>query len=245
MSINPADRLIVALDCQPREARSLVSRLMGEAGVSWFKLGVATFIDRRSSDDLIALAHDLSCTANVFLDLKLYDTRDTVDRTVRAAFDLGARFVTVHATPSVMEAAMRAKPAGDYCKVLAVPTLTDYYGLCLYHRPHIEALAVCDGIVCSKPIAAWFRAYAFGSHGADKGKLLICPGIRQVLNDGDYDANQDHWRGSVASPSEALRAGADYVVVGRPIWQAADPVAAAQAVIAEIATVGSTKDGRG
>lgn len=211
--MKPADRLIVALDGKPLEMLNLAHALYLDAGVRGFKVGVSALLDPMGLRLVQAIFGEL-----LFLDLKFYDTRDTVDRTIRRAFDLGARFVTVHATPSVMEAAMRAKPNDERCKVLAVGSLTDSH---LQTGAGPAALLIADGLVCPAHIARSFRK--------STDKLLVCPGIRTPK---DYTQEDNH--AAWFTPAEALRAGADYLVVGRPIYAAADPIAAARAIIAEM-----------
>lgn len=112
---------------------------------------------------------------------------------------------------------MRAKPPGDYCKVLAVGALTDGGGgYCI-----LPAERHADGVVCPVDEVRDLR-------GTDEYKgIIVCPSIRPVDNTGDYIERHNHVR--FASPSEAKAAGADYIVVGRPIIDAPDPVAAALA----------------
>lgn len=222
------ERLIVALD-DPSDERcdDLVTMLPVDAGVSFFKVGPTLLLSRNGYgivERIVRLGYDL------FLDLKLYDTRDTVDRTVRAAFDLGARFVTVHATPSVTEAAMRAKPTGDRCRVLAVPTLTDADPADWSSTETREALEACDGIVCHPHHASFFQRWST----LRAGKILVCPGVRPLT--GSWDDHLATWDNHAApvQPAHAIAAGADYLVVGRPIWRAADPVSAARVIVAEM-----------
>jgi orotidine-5'-phosphate decarboxylase len=226
-----SDRLIVALDGDAPGMGIVFARLYRETPIRWFKIGPAILLDHSG---MILIENMMRETGvNLFLDLKLYDTRDTVDRTVRRAFDLGARFVTVHATPSMVEAAMRAKPPGDRCKVLAIKHLTDQpppwdqedlRGTALWFEP-------ADGLV----LPSWAIKHVHKDDRADK--VIVCPGIRRAgkPESGGYrnpDDPNNHAR--PATPTEALRAGADYLVVGRPITAAPDPIAAAKAIIQEM-----------
>jgi orotidine-5'-phosphate decarboxylase len=228
---SPADRLIVALDGEPNEMEILVGRLRG-VGVNFFKLGIDALLQPRGR----ALADGIASFPgfSLFLDLKLYDTRDTVDRTVRRAFDLGARFVTVHATPSVMEAAMRTKPSGDRCKVLAVGPTSDQsyesYNRWLENAP----IELCDGVVCP---AAFVHRWA--SYLRCHDKIVVCPGVRPLTLARDpggfeYIDERPDDHATVTSPRLAIEQGAGFLVVGRPICAAPDPVAAARAILAEI-----------
>jgi orotidine-5'-phosphate decarboxylase len=231
-----ADRLIVALD-EPNYdmlGREKMRRL-NDVGVTFFKLGVSALLDQNG---FVMTQAILDRGALLFLDLKLYDTRYTVTNVVKRAFDLGARFVTVHATPSVMETAMRAKPAGDCAKVLAVGHLTD--DATPFSSSQMRfALTTCDGIICLATEALYFRQNDWGAGFTDK--LLVCPGIRPITlaNEGTWNQYVDttaNDHATVVTPKQAVKNGADYIVVGRPIWQAEDPVAAAQAIIEEMKT---------
>jgi orotidine-5'-phosphate decarboxylase len=160
------------------------------------------------------------------LDCNDYDTRDSVARDAEVAFnDLGARFLTVHATPSMLEAAMRAKPPGDYCKVLAVGPLTDHTDGRI--DEYELAAARADGVICPVRMVGYVRS-AFGTP-----PITVCPGIRLrgTMDSNPFDADNHV---NPATPAEAKAAGADYIVVGRPIYEADDPVAAARAIMAEL-----------
>ena len=219
--------LIVALDLDDHiEAAELVLKLV-DAGVTWFKVGQRGLLaDRR-----IDLMGHVVVRANLFLDLKVYDTRDTVANVARRAWELGARMLTVHATPSMLEAAMATKPAGDRCMVLAVDHLTDNSAT-VEKLPFIEALGQSDGIICPVSVARWFRHPTYGFHGSERNKLLVCPGVRPVDNTGDYVQKDNH--AAVASPLEAKEAAADFIVVGRLIYNATDPAGAARTIIKEL-----------
>lgn len=219
--------LIVALDSD--RAIDLIPNL-ARAGIRIFKLGVWAMLQPY----VYPMAQTLIFNegADWFADLKLYDTSDTVRRTAKRAFAAGAKFLTVHATPSMLEAAMAAKPAGDYHKVIAVGSLTDDPDpeIHLDHLPFIKMLWQTDGIICPVRVAKWFRNPRWGDHGADLGKLLICPGIRPLsISSTIIGAHVNP-----ATPAEARDAGADYIVVGRPIYDAPDPVAAARAIMEEL-----------
>jgi orotidine-5'-phosphate decarboxylase len=228
-AIASCDRLIVALDLPGLEpAKAMIDRL-GDA-VSFYKIGYQ-----------LAYAGGLSLVGQlnddgkkVFVDLKLHDIGNTVARGVESLKTSGATFLTVHAYPQTMKAAVQAR--GDSAlKILAVTVLTSYdeadlkaagyrMGLSeLVEERARQAKALdVDGLVCSPEEAASLRKIV----GANM--VLVTPGIRPA-----GAAGGDQKR--IMTPSRAIAAGADYLVVGRPILEAADPRAAAQAIQAEIA----------
>ena len=174
-----------------------------------------------------------SAGKQVFLDLKLHDIPNTVERATAQAAKLGARFLTVHAYPQTMRAAV-AGAKGSGMQVLAVTVLTSYDDADLFdacyrfgvvetaQRRAEQALALgVDGLVSSAAEAA------MAAPDRRPEMLLVTPGIRPA---GAAAGDQKR----VATPAEAIRSGADYLVVGRPVTQAPDPRAAAEAVVAEI-----------
>jgi orotidine-5'-phosphate decarboxylase len=186
----------------------------------------------------VRLVHDAG--AACFLDLKLHDIGETVARSVAAAAAIGVRFLTVHAVNG-SRALARAVEAthGTRTTLLAVTVLTsladdDLTELGLAGPTHVavERLARLSvsagvrGLVCSPRECAPLRA-ALGSSASGGGLLIVVPGVRPA-----GAATNDQAR--VATPTEAIRGGADYVVVGRPIRDAADPRAAARAIVAEL-----------
>jgi orotidine-5'-phosphate decarboxylase len=228
-ALAPRDRLIVALDKPDvAEARRLVERI-GE-GARFYKVGM----ELAYGGGLKLVPELASAGKQVFLDLKLHDIPNTVERATAQAAKLGARFLTVHAYPQTMRAAA-AGAKGSGMQVLAVTVLTscddaDLLEACYrfgvvetVRRRAEQALALgVDGLVASAAEAAALR----GIVGA--GMLLVTPGIRP-----EGAAAGDQKR--VATPAEAIRNGADYLVVGRPVTQAPDPRAAAEAIVTEIA----------
>ena len=222
-SIPRAERLIVALDVpSAREARALVEKL-GDA-VRFYKIGLELF----SADGYFELLAWLTGRGNkVFADLKLYDIPETVRRAVANLRGSGATFLTVHGHRSVMEAAAREK--GDM-KILAVTVLTSFDQRDLEEMGStrtVEQLVLarakgaaesgCDGVISSGHEAKALKA-EFG------GRLLVVtPGIRPIQNKKD-----DQKR--TMDVAQAFANGADYIVVGRPIRDAADPRAAAEAI---------------
>jgi orotidine-5'-phosphate decarboxylase len=227
-SIAPRNRLIVALDTPDvGEARRLVERI-GDAAIV-YKIGMEL-----AYGGGLKLAPELASAAkHVFLDLKLHDIPNTVERATAQAAKLGARFITVHAYPQTMRAAL-AGAKGSGMLVLAVTILTSYddgdlfdacyrFGVVETVRRRAEqALHLgVDGLVASAAEASMLR------ETVGPGMLLVTPGIRPV---GAAAADQKR----VATPAEAIRNGADYLVVGRPVTRAPDPRAVAEAVIAEV-----------
>ncbi|WP_342108331.1 orotidine-5'-phosphate decarboxylase [Methylobacterium sp. SI9] len=225
---DPRDRLIVALDLPGvAEAEALIDRI-GDAA-TFYKIGY-----QLGYAGGLALAERLAARGlKIFLDLKLHDIGNTVEAGARAASGLGATFLTVHAYPQTMRAAVRGRGAG--LKILAVTVLTSYddadaaeagYGLPvaeLVARRAAQAAEIgIDGLVCSAAEAASVRTVV----GPDR--LIVTPGIRPA---GAEAGDQKR----VMTPGEARRAGIDHVVVGRPITGAADPRAVAQAIVAEMA----------
>ena len=224
----PRDRLIVALDTSDvGEASWLVERI-GDAAV-FYKIGM----ELAYSGGLPLVSELAAAGKQVFLDLKLHDIPNTVERATAQAAKLGARFLTVHAYPQTMRAAVRgAKESG--MQVLAVTVLTSYDDADLFdavyrfgvvetvRRRAEQALELgVDGLVASAAEAAMARQTV----GA--GLILVTPGIRP-----EGAATGDQKR--VATPAEAMRNGADYLVIGRPVTQAPDPRAASEAIVAEI-----------
>ncbi|WP_029919858.1 orotidine-5'-phosphate decarboxylase [Nevskia soli] len=229
-SIPPQDRLIVALDLpEAAAAKALVERI-GDAAV-FYKIGMELCM----APGFFELLAWLRGRGNkVFVDLKFFDIPETVARAVSALSEHGAQFCTIHGNQAIMEAAAKAK--GNGLKVLAVTALTsldrgdlddlgfhcDVEALVL-SRARRALAAGCDGVVSSGLEVAKLRAEA------PRELIVVTPGIRPVDNRVDSDQKR------VMTPARALQAGADYLVVGRPIRDAADPRAAAQAIQAEIA----------
>jgi orotidine-5'-phosphate decarboxylase len=224
----PRERLIVALDLSSVEAAEALVGRLGDA-VSFYKIGYQ-----------LAYAGGLSYAQRlagagkqVFLDLKLHDIGNTVAQGVKSVARLGATFLTVHAYPQTMQAAVEAREGG--LRILAVTVLTSYddddlkaagydasvKALVAGRAEQARVLGV-DGLVCSPEEAANVRTIV----GA--GMTLVTPGIRPA---GAQAGDQKR----IMTPAAAIAAGADYLVIGRPIVAAPDPRAAAEAIVAEIA----------
>ena len=227
--IHPRDRLIVALDVgNVAEAEAIVAGL-GDS-VSFYKVGLQLAFAAGG----LPFAERLAKSGKrVFLDVKLLDIDNTVEGAVRSIVPLGMTFVTVHAYPKAMRAAVKAR--GDApLKLLGVTVLTsmndadvldagyEATASTLVGKRAAQAKAAgMDGLVVSSAEAA--AACAIVGHTM----AIVTPGIRPFGNDAG-----DQRR--VATPETAIRAGADYLVVGRPITAASDPKAAAEAIVAEI-----------
>jgi orotidine-5'-phosphate decarboxylase len=220
--IPPVERLIVALDVPDYDAALALVERLGDA-VRFYKLGLELSMSGRYFDLIEALRRRQK---KVFADLKFFDIPATVAAAVRQLAQRGAEFATVHGNESMIEAACREK--GEL-KLLAVSVLTsidqdDFRDmgfdvsiekLVLSRARRVVQLG-CDGVVSSGIEARALRE-ALGS-----GFLIVSPGIRPL------ERSDDQKR--VVTPRQAFLAGADYVVVGRPIREAADPRAAAQSV---------------
>lgn len=225
----PRDRLIVGLDLDSVElAEAMIARL-GDS-VSFYKIGYQ--LGFAGGLPLIRKLADAG--KKVFADLKMHDIGNTVAHGVASIARSGASFVTVHAYPQTMKAAVEGR--GDSAlKVLAVTVLTSYddadlgeagYGLgvsALVEKRAVQARTIgVDGLVCSGEEAARLRGIV-----GDRLALVV-PGIRPA---GSAVGDQKR----VMTPARAVAAGADYLVVARPILTASDPRAAADAIVAEIA----------
>lgn len=228
MQSDARERLIVALDLPAlRDAESMVARL-GDAA-SFYKIGYQLLFAGG-----LPLAEDLIRSGKrVFLDMKLHDIGNTVRKGVESIAQIGATFLTVHAYPQTMRAAAAGK-AGSDLKILAVTVLTSYddgdldeagYALSVKELAARRARQArelgVDGLVCSAEEAAALRATI------GESMVLVTPGIRPA-----GAALGDQKR--IMSPAGAIAAGADYLVVGRPILESPDPAAAAESIVAEI-----------
>src|SRR3954453_17259205 len=226
--IAPRDRLIVALDVPAVDAAEAMVVRLGDS-VTFYKIGYQLAY----AGGLPLVRQLADAGKKVFVDLKLHDIGNTVARGVESVASLGATFLTVHAYPQTMKAAVEGR-AGSGLKILAVTVLTSYddgdlhaAGYRLGVSDLVEARAQqaqvlgVDGIVCSPEESTALRKIV--GHQMN----LVTPGIRPAGS-----ATGDQKR--IMTPARAIAAGADYLVVGRPVTEASDPKAAADAIQAEI-----------
>ncbi|MFI0395782.1 orotidine-5'-phosphate decarboxylase [Paracoccus jiaweipingae] len=226
------DRLIMALDV-PNALQGLeLVRTLGDS-VGFYKIGLGML-----TGGGLALANELKQVheKRIFLDMKLFDIGATVEAAVRGLAQYDLDFLTVHGDPHVVRAA-REGVGGSGMKILAVTVLTSL------DRADLDAALIREGDVADLVVERAARAFEAGAHGVIAspreaaairalpqagGKLIVTPGVRPA-----GAAMGDQKR--VETPQAALAAGADHIVVGRPIRDAADPRAAAQAILAQIA----------
>ena len=227
------DRLIVALDVPNIvQALDLVQKLGDTVGFYKIGLGMLT-------GGGLALADELKQEQGkrIFLDMKFFDIGATVEAAVRGIARYDLDFLTVHGDPQVVRAAGEGKK-GSGLKILAVTVLTSL------DRADLDANMIVPGDVAQIAVERAARALAAGADGVisspqeaaairalpeAKGKLIVTPGIRPA---GAGAGDQKR----IATPAQALRSGVDHIVVGRPIWAAPDPAAAARAVVRELAS---------
>ena len=228
MSLYARERLIVALDLPSVAAAEAMTKQLGES-VGFYKIGYQLAF----AGGLPFAARLIASGKQVFLDLKLHDIGNTVAKGVESVAELGATFLTVHAYPQTMKAAVEGKQ-GSKLRILAVTVLTSYDDADLAaagYEMNVKELvgaraaqardAGVDGLVCSAEEAVSLRDIV-GS-----GLALVTPGIRPAGS-----ATGDQKR--IMTPARAIAAGADYLVVGRPVLEAGDPPAAADAIVTEI-----------
>ncbi len=227
----PDPRLIVALDVPNALEGLKIAETLGDT-VSFYKIGLGML-----TGGGLALADELKRAhgKRIFLDMKLFDISATIERAVRglAAYDFD--FLTVHGDPHVVRAA-REGAAGSHTKILAVTILTSL------DRADLDAGQIKQGDLPDLVAERAGRAFEAGAHGViaspqeaamiralpnSSGRLIVTPGVRP-----SGTALGDQKR--VTTPAEAIAAGADHIVIGRPILQAADPAATAQAILAAL-----------
>ncbi len=225
------DRLIAAIDLPNAVAGLELAKTIGDA-VNFYKIGLGML-----TGGGLALANELKQEhgKRIFLDMKLFDIGATVEAAVRGLAQFELDFLTVHGDPHVVRAAKEGA-AGKDLKILAVTILTsldradldaslikpgDVQDLVL-ERAAKAFEAGADGVIASPQEAAAIRALPEAA-----GRLIVTPGVRPA-----GAALGDQKR--VATPARAIGDGADHIVVGRPIWQAADPRAAAEAILSEL-----------
>ncbi|MBC7156620.1 MAG: orotidine-5'-phosphate decarboxylase [Rhodobacteraceae bacterium] len=232
MPQQPADnRLIVALDLPDALAGLALARTLGDA-VSFYKIGLGML-----TGGGLALANELrdDHAKRIFLDLKLFDIPATIEAAVRGLARFGHDFLTVHGDPNVVRAAVEGRGAAP-TRILAVTLLT------ALDRADLDAALLRPGTVAELALERAARAFAAGADGViaspheaaairalpeAAGKLIVTPGIRPA---GSAAGDQKR----IATPAAAIAAGADHIVVGRPVWQASDPAAAARAIVASL-----------
>lgn len=223
------DRLIVALDVPDALSGLQLTQAIGDA-CGFYKIGLGML-----TGGGLALANELKADhgKRIFLDLKLFDIGATIEAAVRglARFDLD--FLTVHGDPQVVAAAREGAGASDL-KILAVTVLTSL------DRQDLDAAMIRAGDLHEIGVERAARAFAAGAHGVIASPreaaairdlpgagLIVTPGIRPA---GAAAGDQKR----IETPAAAIAAGADHIVVGRPVWQSPDPRAAAQAIAASL-----------
>jgi orotidine-5'-phosphate decarboxylase len=223
------DRLIVALDLPDAASGLALVERLGDT-VGFYKIGLGML-----AGGGLALARDLKDEhgKRVFLDMKLYDIPATVTAAVRGLARFGLDFLTVHGDPQVVAAA-REGAGPSRMRILAVTVLTSL------DRADLDAACLKPGTVAEIVAERAARAFAAGADGViaspqetaliralpeAQGKLIVTPGVRPAGSDpGDQKR--------ITTPDRALAAGADHIVIGRPVWTAPDPAAAARAILA-------------
>ena len=224
------EKLIVALDVPTiDEARHLVEKL-GDA-VDFYKVGLG--LQLAGGD---RFARDLKAMNNrVFLDYKYYDIEETIRNAVARAAALDIDFLTVHGTGNILKSAVAGKGSSSlrlFCVTVLTSIDAEDFRAIGYENVDVEKLVIhravqamrlgCDGVIASAKEASLIK------RETDSKLMVVAPGIRLFGADSDDQKRR-------ATPTDAIQAGADYLVIGRPIYQATDPVAAAEKIIAEMA----------
>jgi orotidine-5'-phosphate decarboxylase len=225
------DRLIVALDVPNALAGLALAEKLGDA-VSFYKIGLGML-----TGGGLGLANELKQEhgKRIFLDMKLFDIGATVENAVRGLAQFDLDFLTVHGDPNVVRAAKEGASGKDL-KILAVTILTslDRNDLdanlikpgemqdLVTERAGLALAAGADGVIASPQEAGRIRALPEA-----KGRLIVTPGVRPTGSDaGDQKR--------IATPAKAITDGADHIVIGRPIWQAANPQQTTRAILASL-----------
>ena len=229
--LEPRERLIVALDVPNADAAvDVAKRLSGHIGM--FKIGLELFL--AEGPRVVGRVRELAPDVEIFLDLKLHDIPNTMKGAIRSVRSLGVKFLTVHAGSGTAHLQACVEEAGDAVGILAVTVLTSQDEVACRQAGHTRAVeelvemravcareAGCAGVVCSGRELARVRAVA-------PRLARVVPGIRPAgADEGDQQR--------VMTPARAVVEGASYIVVGRPILQAADQAAAADAIVLELA----------
>ncbi len=225
------DRLIVALDVADAVKGLALADTLGDA-VGFYKIGLGML-----TGGGLALANELKQRhgKRIFLDMKLFDIGATIESAVRGLANFDLDFLTVHGDPHVIRAAKEGA-AGSNMKILGVTILTSL------DRGDLDAALIRDGTVPELVAKRATRAFEAGADGIiaspqeaaliralpqARDRLIVTPGVRPSGADlGDQKR--------VATPARAISAGADHIVVGRPVWKSDDPRAAAQAILDEL-----------
>ena len=228
------DRLIVAMDMPNAIDGLKMAEQLGDT-VSFYKIGLGML-----TGGGLALANELKAEfgKRIFLDMKLFDISATVENAVRGLAQFDLDFLTVHGDPHVVRAAKEGS-AGKELKILAVTILTSL------DRTDLDGALIKPGSITNLVVERAVKAFDAGADGViaspheatliralpeSKGKLIVTPGVRPT-----GAALGDQKR--VATPAEAIANGADHVVVGRPIWKAPSPRAAALAILEELSNL--------
>jgi orotidine-5'-phosphate decarboxylase len=229
--LEPRERLIVALDVPNADAAvDVAKRLSGHIGM--FKIGLELFV--AEGPRVVGRVRELAPDVEIFLDLKLHDIPNTMKGAIRSVRSLGVKFLTVHAGSGTAHLQACVEEAGDAVGILAVTVLTSQDEVACRQAGHTRAVeelvemravcareAGCAGVVCSGRELGRVRAVA-------PRLARVVPGIRPAgADEGDQQR--------VMTPARAVVEGASYIVVGRPILQAADQAAAADAIVLELA----------
>ena len=225
------DRLIVALDVPNALAGLKLVQLLGDS-VGFYKIGLGML-----TGGGLALANELKQEhgKRIFLDMKLFDIGATIEAAVRGLAQFDLDFLTVHGDPHVVRAAKEGAADSDM-KILAVTILTSL------DRADLDMSMITAGNVTDLVQARAVKAFEAGADGviaspqeaavirrlsAAQDRLIVTPGVRPI---GDDFGDQKR----VATPGNAIKNGADHLVIGRPIWKAADPVTAVKKIVSEI-----------
>jgi orotidine-5'-phosphate decarboxylase len=231
-----SQRLIVALDVPTVPAASDIVNRLGK-DVSFYKIGPHL----QFAPGMAEFARDLTQIQkkNLFLDFKSVDIGDTIEIAVNVTKDIGIKFITIYGTMSAIQAAVRARGASEFPKILVITLLTDHseadmqaeFGTkdtleqFIEKRTRMVISANGDGVICSPAEVAQIRRIAGPAF------LIVTPGIRPSWWPGN-----GHKR--FGTPTQSISAGADFLVVGRPIIQSGDKAAAADRIIREIEQAG-------
>lgn len=225
------DRLIVAMDVPNALAGLELARRLGDT-VSFYKIGLGML-----TGGGLALADELKREygKRIFLDMKFFDIPATVEAAVRGIAQYDLDFLTVHGDPHVVRAAKEGA-SGTNLKILGVTVLTSL------GREDLDAACIKNGAIDELVVERAIKAFEAGADGVIASpqeaarirdlpeanrKLIVTPGVRPT----GADLNDQK---RVMAPADAVKAGVDHIVVGRPIWQAADPAAAAKAIVEEM-----------